>query len=190
MRAAQITAVGAFETAVVGWYDRDARDYRRIPVDEQSEVLSLVGDVAEGEDGPAAHVHTVLGLADGSTRGGHLLEARVWPTLEVVLRTSPATLRKTYRPEVGLASSAPSGGGQAGSPPAGGRRAAEGPARETASARTAPGECDEVVAPTRAACRRSRLSGAPCGSAVPAVRRNARGSRPAPRSATGPPAGD
>ncbi|OII67818.1 MULTISPECIES: PPC domain-containing DNA-binding protein [unclassified Streptomyces] len=114
VRAAQITAVGAFETAVVGWYDRDARDYRRIPVGEQCEVLSLVGDVAEGEDGPAAHVHTVLGLADGSTRGGHLLEARVWPTLEVVLRTSPATLRKTYRPEVGLALIAPSGGGRPG----------------------------------------------------------------------------
>lgn len=48
-------------------------------------------------------MHAVLGLADGSTRGGHLLEGRVWPTLEVMIREAPAELRKTYRHEVGLA---------------------------------------------------------------------------------------
>jgi len=52
LEAAQITAVGAFEHAIVGWFDREARDYRRIPVDEQCELLSLIGDVAEGQDGP------------------------------------------------------------------------------------------------------------------------------------------
>jgi predicted DNA-binding protein with PD1-like motif len=30
----------------VGWFDRAAKQYRRIPVDEQCEVLSLIGDVA------------------------------------------------------------------------------------------------------------------------------------------------
>lgn len=103
VRAAQVTAVGAFEAAVVGWFDREAKDYRRIPVDAQCEVLSLVGDVAVGDDGPTLHLHAVLGLADGTTRGGHLLEGHVWPTLEVVVRSSPATLGKTYRPDIGLA---------------------------------------------------------------------------------------
>ncbi|MCF6521651.1 PPC domain-containing DNA-binding protein [Streptomyces sp. JJ36] len=101
--ASQVTAVGAFERAVVGWFDREARDYRRIPVEEQCEVLSLVGDIAVGDQGPVPHLHAVLGLSDGSTRGGHLLEGRVWPTLEVVIRDSPLELAKTYRPEVGLA---------------------------------------------------------------------------------------
>lgn len=39
----------------------------------------------------------------GSVRGGHLLEGHVWPTLEVVVRETPAQLRKTWRPEIGLA---------------------------------------------------------------------------------------
>ncbi len=82
LEAAQITAVGAFERAAVGWFDRAARDYRRIEVSEQCELLSLIGDVAVGEDGPVVHVHAVLGLSDGTTRGGHLLEGRVFPTLE------------------------------------------------------------------------------------------------------------
>ena len=53
LEAASIAAVGAFEHAVVGWFDRAAKDYRRIAVDEQCEVLSLLGDVAEGQDGPS-----------------------------------------------------------------------------------------------------------------------------------------
>jgi uncharacterized protein len=102
LEAAQITAVGGFEHAAVGWFDRSARDYRRIPVDEQCELLSLVGDIAVGQDGPVPHVHAVLGLSDGTTRGGHLLEGRVYPTLEAVVTETPARLRKVMRPDVGI----------------------------------------------------------------------------------------
>src|SRR5437762_3518604 len=101
--AAQVTAIGAFERATVGWFDRHARQYRPIEVQQQCEVLSLVGDIAVGSDGPQPHLHAVLGLADGSTRGGHLLNGQVWPTLEVIIRETPAELRKTDRPEIGLA---------------------------------------------------------------------------------------
>ena len=103
LEAAQITAVGAFERATVGWFDRATRDYRRIAVDEQCEVLSLIGDVAEGDDGPILHVHAVLGLSDGTTRGGHLLEGWVFPTLEVIVTETPAELRKVMRPDIGVA---------------------------------------------------------------------------------------
>lgn len=103
LTAAQLTAVGAFARATVGWFDRDAKDYRAIEVDEQCEVLSLLGDVAMGEDGPAVHAHMVLGLANGTVRGGHLLRGEVWPTLEVIVREAPAELRKTFRPDIGLA---------------------------------------------------------------------------------------
>jgi predicted DNA-binding protein with PD1-like motif len=104
--AGQVTAVGAFERATVGWFDRAAKDYRRIEVGQQCEVLSLIGDIALGAGRPGQpqlHLHAVLGLADGSTRGGHLLEGHVWPTLEVIVRESPTELRKTYRPDIGLA---------------------------------------------------------------------------------------
>jgi predicted DNA-binding protein with PD1-like motif len=79
LEAAQVTAIGAFERATVGWFDPAAKQYRRIPVDEQCEVLSLIGDVAEGQDGPILHAHVALGLSDGTTRGGHLLEGLVFP---------------------------------------------------------------------------------------------------------------
>ena len=91
--AASLTAIGAFERATVGWFDIASKSYRRIEVNEQCQVLSAIGDVAIGDDGkPSLHVHIVLGLADGLTRGGHLLAGTVRPTLEVVLTEVPATL--------------------------------------------------------------------------------------------------
>lgn len=103
LSGAQLTAVGAFARATVGWFDREQKQYRKIPIEQQCEVLSLVGDIALFDDGPVVHAHAVLGLPDGHVRGGHLLEGEVWPTLEVVIRESPAALRKTNRPEIGLA---------------------------------------------------------------------------------------
>ena len=101
--AAHFSAIGAFSEAVVGYFDRTRKDYTRIPVRDQVEVLSLLGDVALDATGPKIHAHTVLGTSEGMARGGHLLEGKVWPTLEVILTESPKHLRKTFDPSVGLA---------------------------------------------------------------------------------------
>ena len=102
--AAQITGIGAFSDAVLGFFDWETKGYRRIPVKEQVEVVSLLGDVAVGPDGkPALHPHVVVSRADGGAMGGHLLEAHVRPTLEVVLTESPRHLHKRKDPDSGLA---------------------------------------------------------------------------------------
>ena len=102
--AASITAIGAFARATVGFFDFETTSYEEIPVDQQSEVLSLIGDVAEGDDGKASlHVHAVLGLRDGSTKGGHLLKATVRPTLEVIVTEMPGHLRRRKVEALGIA---------------------------------------------------------------------------------------
>ena len=102
--AASLTAIGAFERATVGWFDFEKKTYKKIEIAEQCEVLSAIGDIAVGDDGRASlHVHVVLGLSDGTTRGGHLLEGRVRPTLEVVLIDSPAHLRRRKKADLGIA---------------------------------------------------------------------------------------
>jgi len=104
LSAAQITGIGAFSDAVRGFFDWEKKDYRKIPVSEQVEVVSLVGDVARGPDGkPSLHLHVVVSRSDGTAMGGHLLEAHVRPTLEVVLTESPKHLGKCKDPESGLA---------------------------------------------------------------------------------------
>jgi uncharacterized protein len=96
------TAIGAFREVTLGYFDRDKKDYRKIPVREQVEVLSLIGDIALKDGIPQVHAHVVVGKFDGSAHGGHILEARVWPTLEVMLTESPKHLRRKYDPETGL----------------------------------------------------------------------------------------
>ncbi len=104
LTAAQLTGIGAFRSATLGYFDWERKQYRRIPVAEQVEVLSLVGDVALGPaGGPALHVHVVCGRSDGAAVGGHLLDAEVRPTLEVIVTEAPAHLRKRQDPESGLA---------------------------------------------------------------------------------------
>jgi predicted DNA-binding protein with PD1-like motif len=104
LEGSDFTAIGAFSSAVLGYFEVEQKTYKKIPIDEQVEVLTLIGNITREEDGePKVHAHTVLGLADGTTRGGHLLEAHVRPTLELVLTESPVELRRRFNPEAGLA---------------------------------------------------------------------------------------
>jgi predicted DNA-binding protein with PD1-like motif len=92
VHAASFTAIGAFESALVAYFDAEQRRYIDIPVDEQVEVLTLAGDIARSASGrPLVHAHAVLGRRDGSTRGGHLKRALVRPTLDRLIQT-PAQL--------------------------------------------------------------------------------------------------
>jgi len=101
--ASRFTAIGAFRDVILGYFDWEAKEYRKIPVREQVEVLSLIGDVALKGKEPKVHAHVVVGLSDGSTRGGHLIEGHVRPTLEVILTESPEHLCKEIDEESGLA---------------------------------------------------------------------------------------
>jgi len=104
LSGSHLTAIGAFQDVTLGYFDWQTKEYRKIPLHEQVEVLSLVGDVALAPDGsPKLHAHVVVGRSDGTTRGGHLLEAHVRPTLEVVLVEPPAHLQRKHDPESGLA---------------------------------------------------------------------------------------
>ena len=104
LSAAQFSAIGAFSDVVLAYFDWETKEYQRRKVTEQLEVASLTGDVAEApEGGPAIHVHAVLGRRDLSALAGHLVEAHVRPTLELVLSEQPAHLRKRHDPESGLA---------------------------------------------------------------------------------------
>lgn len=103
LSASHCTAIGAFSRAVVAYFDWSTKHYRHIPIDEQVEVLSLVGDITQGPDGPKLHAHVVLGKSDATAHGGHLIEAVVRPTLEVVLTELPRPLHRSVDQESGLA---------------------------------------------------------------------------------------
>jgi predicted DNA-binding protein with PD1-like motif len=96
------TAIGALSRVILGWFDLQKKMYRKIPIDEQVEVLSMIGDFALYQGKPALHTHMTVGHCDGRTSGGHVIEAIVSPTLEVFVTVEPVPLQKKHDPESGL----------------------------------------------------------------------------------------
>ena len=99
IQSGHLTAIGAFSGAVLAYFDRDRKEYKKITINNQVEVLSFIGDFALDKGKPVLHAHVVVGFPDGRTMGGHLLEAHVWPTLEVFLVASPTPLHKQLDPD-------------------------------------------------------------------------------------------
>ena len=111
LTGAQLTAIGAFESAELAFFDWESKTYEPIPVEEQTEVASLIGDIAADADGrPSLHMHVVLGRRDGSTVAGHLQRAVVRPTLEVVVTETTTRLCRLKDEASGLALIRPEAG--------------------------------------------------------------------------------
>ena len=101
--AGHFTAIGAFSDAGIGYFDLQKKEYLKNQVNEQVEVVSLIGDIALDKGEPKVHAHVVVGKRDGAAMGGHLLEAHVRPTLELVLQDSGEQLKRKFDPASGLA---------------------------------------------------------------------------------------
>lgn len=102
LAGSRFSGIGAFSSAILGYFDLERHDYKRIPIAEQVEVVSLLGNIALSDGEPKIHAHVVLAKRDGSAHGGHLLEAHVRPTLEVIVTEAPEHLQRTYSPEFNL----------------------------------------------------------------------------------------
>jgi uncharacterized protein len=100
---AHLTAIGAFSEVKLGFFDRQQKTYKTIPVNEQVEVLSFSGNIVQKDGKPTLHAHVVVGKSDGTAHGGHFLEGRVWPTLEMIVSEMPVHLRRSHDEESGLA---------------------------------------------------------------------------------------
>ena len=102
IRGAQIAGIGAFSDVKLAFYDLKTKHYEPIEVREQVEVVSLLGNVAQLQNGETKiHVHCAVGKRNGGMVGGHLLEGHVKPTLEVIMTETAPLLRK-QNDEVGL----------------------------------------------------------------------------------------
>ena len=103
LRSSQFTAIGGFSAVTLGYFQRDRKSYKKQKFDEQLEVLALVGDITLNGSEHQVHPHVVLGRADYTTLGGHIMEAHVWPTLELIVVESPGHLQRRHDAESGLA---------------------------------------------------------------------------------------
>jgi len=101
--ASTILGLGGFERLTLGFFDYANKAFHKNEVNEQVELLSMIGNIAETADGqPSLHIHVVVGRIDATTRGGHLVAGFVRPTMEVVIEESPEHLKRTHDDQTGL----------------------------------------------------------------------------------------
>lgn len=102
IRSAHLTAVGGLQDARLAWFDLRKKMYRVIPIDQPGEVDSLVGDIALLNGKPSVHMHCIVSMSDGTTRGGHVLGGHVSPLLEVWVTADSTPLLKRFDEKTGL----------------------------------------------------------------------------------------
>jgi uncharacterized protein len=100
--SAHFTAIGALNKATLGWFDPQRKMYKKIPIVGQHEVIGMSGDIALYQGKPVVHTHMVVGGPDGTTQAGHVLDAYVSPTLEVMVTVDPIAMQKRFNPETDL----------------------------------------------------------------------------------------
>jgi hypothetical protein len=100
--SAHFTAIGALNKATLKWFDPQRKMYKKIPISGQHEVIAMSGDIALYHGNPVVHTHMVVGSPDGTTRAGHVLDAYVSPTLEVMVTVDPVAMHKRFDPETDL----------------------------------------------------------------------------------------
>jgi predicted DNA-binding protein with PD1-like motif len=99
---AMMTGLGAVSSATVSYWNAETREYEPHQLDEQMEVVSLVGNVSIKEGEPFTHIHVTLGRHDLSLIGGHLNDAVVHPNLELWLRPEAEAVERTLDESCGL----------------------------------------------------------------------------------------
>lgn len=100
--AAEVRGIGGFRRVTLAYFERATMAYEPRPLEQQLEVVSLLGNVTLAAGKPKVHLHCVAGLKDGSAMGGHLLAAEVWPTLELFVTAYSQPIKRKNDPETKL----------------------------------------------------------------------------------------
>jgi predicted DNA-binding protein with PD1-like motif len=100
--SASFTAIGAFSHATVAWFDDNRKEFKLIPINQQVELTSMVGNITLVNAQSVVHTHVSLASSDGTVKGGHLINAFVFPTLELFMTVYPTALHKERDAATGL----------------------------------------------------------------------------------------
>lgn len=85
IKGAWVKGLGGLADAEVGFYDLSAREYHWKKFDEPLELTNLTGNIAWADNEPVLHLHATVSDKDFHAYGGHLKEAEVGGTVEVMI---------------------------------------------------------------------------------------------------------
>lgn len=102
IRLGAVSAIGAVDHAVVGLYRVEEHAYHSNTLDGEMELTALVGNVTTKDGKLYLHLHATLADEAGHAFGGHLNEARISGTCEMVIQKLDGEVGRTVDPQTGL----------------------------------------------------------------------------------------
>ena len=102
VKLASVTALGAVKDFTVGVFDPNAKVYLSNRFQGVYEIVSLVGTINTKDDAFYCHLHMCAADQQGHAFGGHLNEAVISATCELVVTCLPGRTDRVFSDEVGL----------------------------------------------------------------------------------------
>ena len=102
IRLATVQGLGAVNEITVGVFDTASKEYHANHFHGSYEIVSLTGTISTLDGAYYCHLHMSAGDDRGHVVGGHLNEARVSATAELVITILPGTVDRAFSPEIGL----------------------------------------------------------------------------------------
>lgn len=103
LQSASFTGIGATERCVIGYFDRERKEYLNKTVDIVCEMTSLVGNIGWDEsDEPVIHAHITLGFPDYHIEGGHLVEGVIGVVGEIFVYPNSERIVRRVDGQFGL----------------------------------------------------------------------------------------
>ena len=94
-----VSGIGMLRDATLAYWNGE--EYVQHQVDAPAELLALQGNFSLKEGESFVHCHVTLGHEDGTVEGGHLMDATVNVTNEIVIQQLP-DVTMNRQPEAGL----------------------------------------------------------------------------------------
>ena len=102
IKLASVSALGAINDFTVGVFKTAEKKYDANEFQGYYEITSLTGTITTKDGEFYAHLHMSAGDTEGRVLGGHLNEAVISATCELVLEIMDGTVERRLDPETGL----------------------------------------------------------------------------------------
>jgi len=102
IKLAEINGLGATNKFTVGKFDVPSKQYEKYSYEGSFEISSLHGNVTTMNNLPYLHIHMVAGTTDGISYSGHLNEAFISVTGEIIIRIISAKIDRIKNPDNGI----------------------------------------------------------------------------------------
>jgi len=99
---ARVEAIGGVEELRLAYFNRRKKRYEEQDFKEFLEVTGILGNVTLKDGKPFLHIHGTFGRRDLSALAGHVMSAKVFPLLEVVITPTKNRALRRFDDELGL----------------------------------------------------------------------------------------